>query len=744
MAAVEPLPSPADVAAQLFPDQPRGFPFDGFDLEELILPDGDDFGIRSEDDEGGEEEIETETGFGSVIVVDNLPKIPDEKFDKLLAVIKKIYGQIGHVRDVQMPKDAETGLTKGFAFVEFSHPQEALAAREQTQGYRLDKTHTFAVCMFDDFDRYSRVPDTYTPPAPKPQDAAAPGGGLHSWLLDKLGRDQFAARYGDEAAVLWNDGKRGRAEEVYRRTFWTESFVQWSPQGNVLATVHRQGCAVWGGPQFARLARFAHPGVQLIDFSPNERYLLSYSPIEPRGPREPVGAMICIFDARSGRKLRAFEGAQEEFSGPQQPQQPPRGGRGHGGGHSDEPPVGLRWPVFKWAGGKTDSYFARLGKNAISVYTAPDMTLLDKKSLKMEGVVDFEWSPAEPLLAAYTAEQGDLPARIQLVRLPERQDVRQKNLFNVSDVRICWHPQGDYLAVQVDRHTKTKKSTYTGFELFSIRERDVPMEVVELPNKTDRVHAMAWEPKGHRLCVVHAPAEGSARNSVSFFSMRDEKGRPGARLLGTLPGKACNQVHWSPAGKHVVLAGLKGLNGQLEFFSADDFETMAAAEHFMATDVAWDPTGRYVATSVTSVHQADGGAHIWSFCGQPLYQFNKDRFFQFSWRPRPASLLPPEKEAEIARNLRAYGKRYEEEDEALLMQADADVLRERERLREEWASWAAARNDYRDAEKQHLVESYGAERAAEREFDMETVTVEQVLDVKEERYEVAKGGGGGE
>ncbi len=38
------------------------------------------------------------------------------------------------------------------------------------------------------------------------------------------------------------------------------------------------------------------------------------------------------------------------------------------------------------------------------------------------------------------------------------------------------------------------------------------------------------------------------------------------------------------------------------------------------------------------------------------------------------SLLPPEKEAEIARNLKTYSKKYDEEDEALLMQADADVL----------------------------------------------------------------------
>ncbi len=40
-----------------------------------------------------------------------------------------------------------------------------------------------------------------------------------------------------------------------------------------------------------------------------------------------------------------------------------------------------------------------------------------------------------------------------------------------------------------------------------------------------------------------------------------------------------------------MLAGLKALNGQLEFFNVDEMETMATAEHFMATDVEWDPTG---------------------------------------------------------------------------------------------------------------------------------------------------------
>lgn len=45
---------------------------------------------------------------------------------------------------------------------------------------------------------------------------------------------------------------------------------------------------------------------------------------------------------------------------------------------------------------------------------------------------DFEWSPAEPLLAAYTQEVGDRPANIAVFRIPERTNVRSKQLFNVS------------------------------------------------------------------------------------------------------------------------------------------------------------------------------------------------------------------------------------------------------------------------------------------------------------------------
>ena len=47
----------------------------------------------------------------------------------------------------------------------------------------------------------------------------------------------------------------------------------------------------------------------------------------------------------------------------------------------------------------------------------------------------------------------------------------------------------------------------------------------------------------------------------------------------------------------------------------------------------------------------------------------RDKFFQFSWRPRAPSLLSEEQERAIQRNLKSvYFRRYEEEDQAALQE----------------------------------------------------------------------------
>lgn len=270
---------------------------------------------------------------------------------------------------------------------------------------------------------------------------------------------------------------------------WTDLYVSWSPLGTYFATLHRQGVRLWGGPSWEAQYRFAHPFVKLIDFSPNENYLATWShdPIHvpegaQQGPQyfspEDEGNNIAVWDLKTGNLLRTFPSATPE--------------------NEDGVKRQMQWPAMKWSA--DDQFVGRitLGQH-ISVYELPSMRLHDKKSIKIEGVVDFEWcphgdkdreeaekaekagkKPKENLLAYWTPEVANQPARVTVINFPSRSILRQKNLFNVSECKLYWQNQGDFLCVKVDRHTKTKKSIFCNLEIFCVREKDFPIEVVEL------------------------------------------------------------------------------------------------------------------------------------------------------------------------------------------------------------------------------------------------------------------------
>jgi translation initiation factor 3 subunit B len=49
----------------------------------------------------------------------------------------------------------------------------------------------------------------------------------------------------------------------------------------------------------------------------------------------------------------------------------------------------------------------------------------------------------------------------------------------------------------------------------------------------------------------------------------------------------------------IVIADLKN-NGSMEFFSVNELEVLGTAEHSMATELEWDPSGRFVATGASA------------------------------------------------------------------------------------------------------------------------------------------------
>ena len=146
--------------------------------------------------------------FSSIIVVDNLPIVGQEKRDKLIGVIHKLYVQMGSYlkeSDIFMPSDTN-GSSMGFCFVKYNNPTDAQNALTKTQGFALSKSNTFKVSLYSDLDKYRDVPEiddnvvntTFVEPME-----------LNAWLGDAHGRDQFVLRHGKETELYWANTSSG-------------------------------------------------------------------------------------------------------------------------------------------------------------------------------------------------------------------------------------------------------------------------------------------------------------------------------------------------------------------------------------------------------------------------------------------------------------------------------------------------------------------------------------------------------
>jgi translation initiation factor 3 subunit B len=204
-------------------------------------------------------------------------------------------------------------------------------------------------------------------------------------------------------------------------------------------------------------------GVRHVILSPQETFLLTNS----EQPDDP--AAIKIYHIPTGQLLRAFPLYPDGVS-------------------RDAPP-----PPFLWS--HDDKYLARMGKGLVSIYETPSMKLLDKRSLAADGIHEFQWSPKANILALWAPEQENSPAHVDIIEIPSREKLRQKNLFNVTNCSMVWHTQGDYLAVKVTRHTKSKKTFYNNIELFRLNEPGIPVEMLDIK---DAVMALQFEPKVRR------------------------------------------------------------------------------------------------------------------------------------------------------------------------------------------------------------------------------------------------------
>ena len=691
--------------------------------------------------------------FDTAVVITNLPRVGAAKIDKLTKVVTKLVSRIGNLAasddfpGVYLPLDEAKDESYGFAICECETLEEARQAIEVLSGYKFDKNHSLQVIPYGRAQALQDVDADagaeFEAPEPEPFRERP---NTSSWLEDPVQRDQFVLREGKETIVKWSDGKTepvvdydgGREKEA--GVAWCEYYTRWSPQGSYLATlVPAKGVILWGGDGFQKIARFPAPGVEFVLFSPRENYLLTCN-----NKRDDPNS-IKIFSVQTGKLLRAFPLYPKDFlpEGATMDQVPP--------------------PAFQWS--HDDQYLARMGKDLISIYETPTMKLLDKRSLIADGIHEFQFSPARANVIAYWApEHGNAPAHVDLIELPSRKKLRQKNLFNVTKCSMAWQNDGEYLGVKVTRHTKSKKTLYNNLELFRLTDPGVPVEMVDIK---DAVMHFAWEPSGSRFAIIHAENPNASKVDVSFYDMMkkvegDSKKKGGkggnnkdglSKTVGkaeahevaevhkveTLSGKQCNCLFWSPSGTNIILASLgESASGTLEFYDADH-KSLVVKEHYRANNVLWDPSGRTVATIVS---QPIGGGHfkfsmdngyvLWSFQGKQLHQESFENFYQLAWRPRERLLTKAER-ADVLRNLKKYERRFDAADKERKRAEHLEKTTEKRALRSRFRERLAMLRQFRAQQKSARIDLLGGyDSDDESNYVTKEHQVEKILSTKEE------------
>lgn len=665
--------------------------------------------------------IQLDESFPNTIVIGNLPTVGKEKYQRLMGVLGKVIDKYGdNTKD--MPMSEATEKTYGFVIVTFDQ-QESAGKALQLDGMNLDKAHTFKVVRASEFDEIVNRSDNFMP---KRTLSSFPRADFRDWLGDKRCREQILLRFQQQTEIHWHDTMAGMPVLCYggerekaSGKVWCDWRVHWSPQGSYLATFHQPGIALWAGPEFEKKVRLPHHNVREIDFSPNEEFVLMWNGSQAQDNDDNA---IRIYHVLTGQCVRTCR----------------------------TPPVtpnkAQDFPHFLWS--SDGKFIAECTESRILVRDTDTFEIIkdaeNKRSpLKFDSLETFQWSPKGNVIAAWTLEKDNNPARLVLVEIPSRKELASRSRTQCEAV-MHWQSEGDYLCLQVTKLSKTKKRISTNMEILRIREKRIPVDVVTVE---DTVRGFFWETKGRRFAVLTAD-EAGVKPKLLIYRLGEEKCEQ--LCCFDLPSNSFNQVIWAPEGQYFVVASVASAggassSGDLLFAGLTEnnkLEILHKDEHYMLTDVNWDPSSRYVITAVTQPMQNDQGGYkysmeagyaIWTFQGRNLYRQQKEKLYQVAWRPHPPSLLPDSRQQHIRKNIKQFSKKYDALDEQAKESARAAFRREREDKTNAFRKVLERLQDW----KENKMEETGWGEAlddftAEQGWAEDEQIIEEQLDVNEE------------
>lgn len=440
------------------------------------------------------------------------------------------------------------------------------------------------------------------------------------------------------------------------------------------------------GADFEEGQKFEHFGTHQCLWSPNERYFGTWS--GGVNNYEADRAFV-IWDVRTGKEIKAFPQYEQHEAD-------------HGYSWSADSKYIAKKRVLLRKNGtevpivevrEADRDFALVGdasiqvkgKDIMDLQFAPDIP----KSIAQKNAASTHVPNSGALLAWWTPAHGNDPVQVSVMRIPSKEYIRSRPLQDVGHVSLTWHPEGNFLAVVAEKLTRAqvarRKAMETGtvskasvappsragvgsyaIEIFDFRSKDVHVGVLDVQG---RVQSLAWEPSGTRFSVI--ATEGN-KSKVIVFAVGE---RGVITKVTEILERPVSSLHWSPKGGILLLAGLEPANsGTIEWFDVDRAKSLNTINYpgNDASGVAWDPTGRSVAIykcqpldslDIPMRSTVSNGYMIMSFQGAPISNLvDKNRMYQFFWRPRPKNLLTEEEINDVRTNLKKFIAAYEAED----------------------------------------------------------------------------------
>lgn len=641
------------------------------------------------------------------VVIVGLPAAPKEKVALLTKVTEKRIKDTAKKNGLKLPAlnvgiaiDKATQDGESFGLGETDSETTALALERQLGAVALDKKNTLRMMQLEralNLNELSPEQELKEMAKNGQRKLGSPSElttfsriNAFDWFKDSDQREMYLIRADKDTLVkfldsvtceptLVCDGQQARAEKkkapLGTDLVWTFGEAFWSPRGSYLVTTHTQGVRLWAGSGFAPVSRLQHRNVEKVLFSNDERYVLTWN-----GNRATDVPSILLHGVITGEIIKTFPCP------------------------SRSPNTDEYWPYFVWS--HDSKYIACAGDKGIHVYEMPDATeVLFSDSNKgvlpyfpAENGVHFAWRPNmnvsdPPVLAVWIPSQSDSsPCRLTMLSIPSMVTLTSRNLFSGDGRgRIFWQSRGDYcgLLTHVTKRLQGKRKVIqTQVEIFRMKEKDLPVDSVVAE---DDIMDVFWSDAGNRFSVL------TINKKIIFYNI-NHKGVQEVAYIDV--PREINCCKWSPLGSQFVLCSLGSPDGTglLWFGQCSDSDNSSGGAYSVEIvykdemnkliNVDWDPSGRFVASSVTIPLGSEigyklagaAGYILWSFQGKALYKEDLDQFHSFEWRPHPPSCLSDKKKSEVKNKLRDYSKKLDAIDAEKRAQRKAELMAERAKI----------------------------------------------------------------